>query len=67
MNLHERTMRVSEAELELSQWLSDWSEAHELTFGEWVKILSGQLAGRAKYVIRAERHPDDPERGGDDP
>lgn len=41
-------------------------EVHKLTYGEWFSILGGEIAGLAKYLIRTERHPNDPDKGGDE-
>lgn len=39
---------------------------HDLTYGEWLQILGSEIAGISKYLIRHERHPDDPEKQGDE-
>lgn len=40
--------------------------AHTLTYGEWFSILGGEIANLAKYLIRSERHPEDPDKRGDE-
>jgi hypothetical protein len=40
-------------------------QLHDLTYGEWFSVLGGEIAGLAKYLIRTERHPNDPDKGGD--
>lgn len=56
----------------LSRALGAWREAMiliqrdwELTYGEWMSLLGNQLASLSKYLIRAERHPNDPDKPGD--
>lgn len=58
--VHRREMVVTEAEFAVHRVLYD----AELTFGEQVRVLSSLLSSAAKYAIRAERHPDDPDYPG---
>lgn len=39
---------------------------YDLTQGESLKILLDAAANESKYSIRLERHPDDPEKKGDE-
>lgn len=39
---------------------------YELTQGETLKILLEAAADQAKYLIRYERHPNDPDKKGDE-
>lgn len=39
---------------------------HGLTYGELFSILGAHIALLAKYLIRVERHPDDPTKRGDE-
>ena len=69
MRLHPREALVTEARLDLIRRVLDWREQHDdLTFGELLSILGGtlgdQVTSLAKYEIRAERHPDDPDKPG---
>ena len=41
-------------------------QVHGLTYGEWFAIFGNEIASLAKWTIRAERHPDDPDKGGDE-
>lgn len=66
MRLHPRTMLVQQARVELGRMLLDLEERYGLTPAETVSALSEQLSRVARYAIRAERHPDDPDRGGDE-
>jgi hypothetical protein len=67
--LHPREEIVTRAQIDLTAAVLAWREEHaELTPWELVRVLSGvldsQLGGVAKYMIRAERHPDDPDKPG---
>lgn len=64
--IHPRYWVVSKAENELSEFWLSLLERHELTDGEAVKLLSSLLAQLAKYVIQYERHPNDPDKKGDE-
>jgi hypothetical protein len=69
MRLHPRERIVTEARLDLRKRILDWREQHaDLTDGELLGILGGTLGdevtGLAKYMVRAERHPDEPDRPG---
>lgn len=66
LKLHPRTRAVDKARLEFDQFLLDLAEKHELTYGELFSMLGLAIANNAKYQIRAERHPNDPEKKGDD-
>lgn len=39
---------------------------YELTAGESLRILLDAAAGEVKYMIRHERHPNDPDKKGDE-
>lgn len=66
MKLHKRTMIVQGADAELGSLLMDWIQKHDLTWVEAVRCLMGQAQGFMKYVLRAERHPDDSEKRADE-
>lgn len=66
MRLHKRTMLVQQARAEFGMLCVEFLRGHDLTWGEWTSILGGELASQAKYQIRDERHPDDPDKGGDE-
>lgn len=66
MKLHERTLPVQNAGIELSGWLLEWVQRHDLTFGETIKLLSLEIEKHARFLIRSERHPDNPEKKGDE-
>lgn len=64
--LHERYFKVKEAGFELSEFVSKWIAKHGLTWGELTSILANELAYRATYQIRQERHGDDSDKKGDE-
>ena len=66
MKLHKRTRVVDQARLEFDQFVLDLSQKHDLTYGELFSILGRSIAENAKYQIRAERHPNDPGKKGDE-
>lgn len=66
MRLHKRTLLVQRARGEFTDLCTEFLRGHDLTWGEWTSILADQLTQQAMYQIRDERHPDDPERKGDE-
>lgn len=59
-------MRVNCAEFELEEFLLTWAERHDLTWCEVARLLT-ELAQRClAYMLRAERHPDDPNKKADE-
>jgi len=62
MKLHPRTMIVKSAEVELSQFLLNWAERHGLTWCEMARALTEQIQMCLKYILRTERHPEDPNK-----
>lgn len=66
MKLHPRYYVVEQAEQEFSRAMAEIETKHNLTYGEVVKLLGNYLANCAKYMIREERHPNDPGKRGDE-
>jgi hypothetical protein len=66
MRLHERTMLVQGARCEFTRMTLDWIEKHGLTYGEVASVLGEEICILAKMMIRHERHPDDPDKRGDE-
>lgn len=66
MRLHPRTAVVEQARCELTRSLIDIETRHGLTMVETIKILNESQASLIKYAIRAERHPNDPDKRGDE-
>lgn len=63
---HPRASIVDEARNELELFLLNLAKKHELTYGELFSLLGNSIKNLAMYQIRRERHPNDPEKGGDD-
>jgi hypothetical protein len=53
-------MPVQSAKVELGTLLLAWLEKHDLTWVEAVCCLLEHAHQWQNYVLRAERHPDDP-------
>jgi len=66
MRLHPRLKLVSQARLELSGNVLDITERHNLTYVEVNEILLTIALDFNKHAKRAERHPNDPEKKGDE-
>jgi hypothetical protein len=59
-------MLVQGADADLGLMLVKFQREHDLTSAEMATILAGQLHSALRYVLRAERHPDDPSRRADE-
>ena len=66
MKLHPRTNVVEDAASEFRKFLLDLEQKYDLTYGEMFQMLGQAVGNLAKYQIRAERHPDEPGKGGDE-
>lgn len=66
MKIHPRTLIVDKARLAFDQFLLDLEQKHNLTYGEIFSLLGGAVVSLAKYQIRAERHPEEPGKKGDE-
>ena len=66
MKLHARTLPVQAASGELRLMVATWQERHDLTDVEALHVLLDITSGRTKYMLRAERHPDDVEKKADE-
>jgi len=66
IKMHKRSQIVTKARHEFDQFVIDWVKRHDLTYGEMFSIFGHAIASEAKYMIRGERHPDDPDKGGDE-
>ena len=66
MKIHPRTAVVQQARHAFETFLLDLEQKHELTYGELFSLLGNAIANLAKYQIRAERHPDHPDKKGDE-
>jgi hypothetical protein len=59
-------MQVQGAEAALGMTLAAFQREHDLTDVEMAKALAGQVDRVLKYVLRRERHPDDPDQKADE-
>lgn len=66
LRMHPRYFLVNKAELELTKWLLDWEQRHQLTEIEIVQCLQRRQSNMLKYMLRDERHPDDGDKKGDE-
>ncbi len=66
MPLHQRFFVVKAASLELETAVSKVVQDHGLTYVEALQALAEIQTRFLKYMLRAERHPNDPERKGDE-
>jgi hypothetical protein len=66
MKLHERTLLVQKASAEMGMAIIDIVQKYDLTYGEVFGILGQSINDFAKYLKREERHPEDPEKKGDE-
>lgn len=60
MEMHPREDVVRSAELDINDMIIN----RGLTHGEVVRVLSNALGFTGKYMIRDERHPNDPDKPG---
>lgn len=68
MKLHPREASVHAAENELRGLVLEVVQKHELTEGEALRVVFAALGSwvqmAAKYMIREERHPGQPDKPG---
>ncbi len=64
--IHPRSQVVAQAQVDLSTAMAKILRERELTHYEVTSILAHEILSWNKYAIRAERHPDDPEKQGDE-
>jgi hypothetical protein len=66
IKIHSRFKRIQTAKLELSEIMVDLQGRHELTDLETAKCLIEETQEWMKYMLRSERHPDDPPKKTDE-
>lgn len=66
MRLHRRTSIVQKARSALDLFLLDLEHEHKLTYGEIFSLLGETITHFAKSAVQQERHPDDPDKRGDE-
>lgn len=64
--VHPRTLLVEKVDRELESFLTNLLATHQLTEAEILSILARQLGNLARYAVRAERHPEDLNKIGDE-
>jgi hypothetical protein len=66
VRLHPRRAIVSKARIEIGAAVNDAIGKHDLTYAELFGILAEVMQSWAKYAVRDERHPGDPDAKGDE-
>lgn len=66
MQLHPRFFKVNDAKRALSEQFWNMVKKYDLTYLECVQVLAALIDDIVKYGIRTERHPDDPDKKGDE-
>lgn len=66
IKLHARTMMVAEAKIEIEMAILKIERKYSLTFAEINGIFLELALNNNKYAIRHERHPDEPDKKGDE-
>ena len=66
MRIHPRAQQVAIAQTELQIMILQWQEENKLTDTELMQALAGTMQSVLKYQLRAERHPDSPDKGADE-
>jgi hypothetical protein len=66
LKLHSRTMLVQRASADIRTALLDLQEQHDLTDVEMLGVVGEWQAGKLKWMLRAERHPDEPGKRADE-
>jgi hypothetical protein len=66
MRLHPRREVTVKADLEFREFFNQWQRRHDLTHGETIRILAQAIDTEGRYMVRQERHPDDPDKKGDE-
>jgi hypothetical protein len=66
LRLHPRTMPVRSAGIHFRDYVNRFQDERGLTDIEMAQILTESLQIVLKYMLRAERHPDDPDHKADE-
>ena len=59
-------MMVAQAHLAAATAIAENWKEHDLTWGEILAFHAKETASCANYIIRTDRHPDDPSKKGDE-
>lgn len=65
LRISERAQRVGIAQSQLVVDILDFAREHDLTNIELLQALNGVEASILKYMLRSERHPEDPDQPAD--
>lgn len=67
MKLHERTMLNQKHQCDFMTAMIDFLKDRDITYVELLIVMNQYMLSSAlKYMLRMERHPDDPEKRGDE-
>ena len=66
MKLHKRSLVVQKARYAFEAFLLELETDYALTYGELFSLLGNAIASLATYQVRNERHPNDPDKKGDE-
>ncbi len=66
LRLHPRTMPVQKAEAKFMNVAFEFQNEHDVTDIEMLRILILCQQSITKYMLRAERHPDNPDQKADE-
>lgn len=66
MRVHPRVRQVNEAEAVINEALHNAWTGYDLTSIEVLQILTAKQQSILKYMLRTERHPENPDKGGDE-
>jgi len=64
--LHPRTMPVQKAQVDLNIVILEFAKEKGLTDIELLQCLTEHIQMTLKYMLRAERHPDEPGKKADE-
>jgi len=60
--VHPRVEIVDAAHVDFLRLVIDFKKKHDLTPTEWLGMLMDQMQVSLKYALRAEGHPDEPDK-----
>ncbi|WFC43215.1 hypothetical protein [Pseudoxanthomonas sp. SE1] len=66
-NWHPRTQLVRLAQIDIERAVLEVAERNGLTYVETMQGLARAMESFSKHALRSERHPDDPDKGADEP
>lgn len=63
--LHDRVAIVQKAGNEIGMAIDKIARDYKLTYAEVILVLSRNISEHVHYLIRVERHPNDPDKGSE--